>query len=107
MDFAHQQQEQKSPNLRALTNAGDLETEPALSRHHPVGLFLGRAFPKALGLLCSSEPCDHMLPWLLSEDPAVKPSFCHRLTSFSTQASKQPESTLLQEPLRNHALQSN
>lgn len=106
MDFSHQRQEQNSPNLRALTDAGDLETQFALSRHHPVGIFLGKAFPKSLGPLCSSEPCDHMLHWLLSGDPAVKPSFCHRLTSFSTQASKQPESTLLQEPLCNHTLWS-
>lgn len=48
-----------------------------------------------------------MLHCLLSVDPAGKPSFCHGLTSFSSQASKRPESIVLQEPLCNHTLQSN
>lgn len=49
MDFAHQWQEQNSPNLRAVTNAGDLETQADLSRHRPVGLFSWKSFSQSPG----------------------------------------------------------
>lgn len=83
--------------------AGNLETQPDLSRHQPVEHFLGEAFPKAHSAPWALWPCVALdLPGV----PDVKPSLCHTLLVFFHLGTSS-ESTELQKSHRGHTPQSN
>lgn len=85
--------------------AGDLETHPGLSRHHPVEHFLGKAFPKAH--YAHLSPVTTCCPGFCQGSQLGSLPFVTECCLFPPGAPKHPESTELLKSHCSHTFQSN